>query len=629
MKVLSRQWLQLLAAVMFLFIFGAGSAFADYAYYFPYFSSSDTKGEAIGLALTNVGNGPATVKIAIMDQDGVTKTVETWNLALFGQKAAVIGADQDAVEGSFQVLSDKPLTGLAFLFAHHMQVMYDLPMTQTPANKLDIPHAAQDDSWGMRILVSNPEAQPAVVSLQYRAGDGTGVASPYVVNIKAYGSTVISVADLLVGWGLSALSGGCLHLVSEGSGLVAFATYDDLNGDGTFYAGLGAVDPVLQQNNFNPTRLQYAVVSCSAPDFSSGVHALLEVEKPRSVQDNLLPASSDIRMAAQGNFFYRLARYNGDSLTKFAASAPATPIWQYSTMDANDVMATSNPQSLIFAPATLASGAKAYIPRYESTKMWVVDLATTTQENFKIGEVELGDYADADGKPEMTQGVVVDGKLFLLLQRLDKEDGWAPQTAYLVVIDTDTNEEIDTQSPAGVNFKGIPLPIKNPQDIVYKNGKIYVSGVGSYASAWNGTPADYSGGIAVVDPVTYAVEMLVDDGDDNEHPYGNITFMTVVSANRGYFVSYADWGDTALYGFNPTTGVVDELPLNAFPFTESALDNSNVTTLGVDGSGMLWVASNSTLGGGILTIINPVDDSVDQVQTLTLNPQGIAFGDWD
>jgi|GEM_PF-356866 len=616
MRVLSHHFLRSILAAVVLSVFCTGVAFADYAYYFPYFSSSSSKGEVIGLALANTTADAAKIKIAIIDQAGVTQKVENWNLPAYGQRADVIGADLNAVEGSFQVLSDQPLTGLAFLFAHQMRVMYDLPMTQTTVQKLDIPQAAQDAEWGMRILVDNPKAQAVAVAITYRAADGSNPTSAHTVNLKAYGSAVINLADLLADWGLTKLDGGCLHLDATGSGIVAFATYDTFNSGGTFYAGLSAVDPSKQENNFNPIRSGYAVVSCSAPDFGSGVHAILDVEKPRAVQDNLLPTISDIKMAAQGAFFYRIARFNGDSVTKFAASAPATPIWQYSTMDDQDSMATSNPQSMIFA-----SSNKAYIPRFGSNKMWVVNPQTTTAAGFKTDSVDLSAYADADGLPEMTQGVVVNGKLFLILQRMDQDNGWIPQDAYLAVIDTATNVEIDTKTDSG-NLKGIPLPVKNPWNIVYKNGKVYVNGVGSYPS-WDGTPADYSGGIVSVDPSTYAVEMIVDDGDDTTHPYGNISGMTVVSATKGYFISYAGWGDNSLYSFNPTTGIVSETPIAAFS------GGDNIAALGVDGSEMLWAVSNTFSGGGVLTIINPADDSVDQVQKLNLNPQGIAFGTWE
>ena len=95
------------------------------------------------------------------------------------------------------------------------------------------------------------------------------------------------------------------------------------------------------------------------------------------------------------------------------------------------------------------------------------------------------------------------------------------------------------------------------------------------------------------------MKMIVDDGDDDNHPYGNISGLTVVSATKGYFIAYAGWGDNALYSFN------------------------------VDDSDKLWVASNTFAGGGVLTIINSSDGTVDQVQSLNLNPQGIAFGTWE
>ena len=607
MNNFSRQFMRSLMVAIILLVIGAGSAFADYAYYFPYFSSSTSKGEVIGLALANTTAKAADVKIAILDQDGVTLKVEDWQLPSFGQRAAVIGADLTEAEGSFQVLSDQPLTGLAFLFAHQMRVMYDLPMTQTTVKKLEIPQAAQDAEWGMRILVANPGEAAATVALTYRAADGSRPTSKYTVNLKAYGSVAIDLADLLADWNLTELDGGCLHLDATGSGIVAFATYDTYNSGGTFYAGLSAVDPTRQEDNFMPP-LQYAVVSCSAPGYGSGAHALINVEKPRAVQENLLPAGSDIKMAARGEFFYRIARLNSDSVTKFAATAPATPVWQYSTLGDE---AASNPQSMIFASST-----KAYIPRMSSDKMWVVNPETTTEAGFKTGAIDLSAYADADGLPEMTQGVVVNGKLFLLLQRL--ENFVPTATPYLVVIDADSDTEIDTQNGAE-DLKGIPLPIKNPWDIVYKNGKIYVNGVGNAFSS----PAEFTGGIISIDPDTYKVDMIVDDGDENEHPYGNISGLTVVSATKGYFISYAGWGDNALYSFNPTTGVVAEKPVDAFP------GKINITALGVDDSDKLWVSSNTSSGGGSLTIINSDDDTVDQVQSLNLNPQGIAFGTWE
>ena len=625
MKIECRRVLTVLWAVLVLGCFGAGIALADYAYYVPYFANSTSKGELIGLALTNTAATKASVSIEIRDQSGVVQDMESWALPAHGQKADVIGQTLEDVKGSFTVYSDQPLTGLCFLFTQQMTAMMDLPLTQNLNDKLVIPHTAEDSQWNMRIAVCNPGKTEVNVTLAFVPADGLKVIGLKTQVLAGGGSALFALAELLPADQPELFKkGGSLHLESSGGGIVAFSTYSDVANGGTFAAGLSAVDPADQKNNFTPSRSQYAAISCSAADFASGAHALVNVDKPRSVQQDLLPTISDIKMAADGPFFYRIARYNADSVTKFSAAAPSVPIWQYSTLDENDTESTCNPQNLIFVPGEGdALATKAYLPRFDSTTMWIVNPQAASETDFKVGSVDLSDYADADGYPEMTKGVVVGGKLFLLVQRLDQSNNFAPGQAYVVVIDTATDQEIDTNDARSADaLKGIALPIKNPWTIVYNQsaGKIFVQGVGRYASSWSGTPAEYSGGIVSIDPDDYSVAMVVDDGDDTSHPYGNLSGLAVVSPSRGYFISYAGWGDNALWGFNPSTGEVDAAPLAAFA------GGDNIPALGVDVHGMLWVCSSTTSGGGKLTVINTSNDQVDQAQPLNLNPQGIVFG---
>ena len=143
-------------------------------------------------------------------------------------------------------------------------------------------------------------------------------------------------------------------------------------------------------------------------------------------------------------------------------------------------------------------------------------------------------YADDDGIPEMESGVIVDGILYITMQRLNN---FAPsETAYVALFDTATDTEIDTGVANDDNVLGIPLPIKNPGSIQYleENDTIYVQGAGNaYA-----TPPDYTGGIVTIDPSSYAVELLVDDGETT----GNISGMVIANADKGYFIGYAGWG---------------------------------------------------------------------------------------
>ncbi len=363
-----------------------------------------------------------------------------------------------------------------------------------------------------------------------------------------------------------------------------------------------------------------AVISTVAADYSSAAHSVINVDPvggPRYVQNNIIPTStSDITVAAYKNFFYRIERFNADNITKFDISDSAKPIWQFSTMDEGEAV-SSNPHDILFV-----SSEKAYILRYGSTKAWIVNPSATSQDKFKIGELDLSPYADSDGVPEMNSGVIAGDKLFIALQRLDRNNGWVPSnTGYVAVFDTNTDKEIDTGTANDDGLKGIAMPIKNLGAIQYlsENNTVYVQGVGDYGSSWTGRAPEYSGGIVSINPDTYEVKMVVDDGDDDNHPYGNISGMAIASKDKGYFVGYAGWGDNTLYAFNPSTGEVTG-PAN------DELKNKNIAGMEagayVDANNMLWVCDSTD---GQIVILNTKDDTIDEKISTELNPTRVVF----
>lgn len=366
---------------------------------------------------------------------------------------------------------------------------------------------------------------------------------------------------------------------------------------------------------------QTAVIACSSANWDSGAHSIISVDPvggPRSYKNNLLPTScSDITVVAYGSYFYRIERFNADNVTKFSITAPATPIWQYSTKDDSDTVTSTNPYDIIFA-----SDHKAYLLRNNTPTAWIIDPSTSSEEGFKTGELDLSAYLDQDGKsPEMAHGVIVDQKLFILLQRANQNNNWAPNTPYLAVFDTETNIEIDTNMPNPDGFLGIPLPLKNPSAIQYvaMNNTIYIQGVGRYESQTSA--AEYSGGIVTVNPATYETALLLDDGDENTHPYGNITGLAVLSPTKGYFIGYAGWGQNTLYAFNPSNGAVAGV-------VDDYLKDKNIAGLeaGVygDKNERLWVC-NATETDAEVVIINTDNNSIDEKISTNLNPQKVIF----
>jgi len=372
-----------------------------------------------------------------------------------------------------------------------------------------------------------------------------------------------------------------------------------------FFMGLAVAGGVPQTALSAVT--QTAVVATAASDFSSGAHSVISGEAHnRSVQDDILPAGSDVQTVSFGRYYYRIEKFMANHITKFDIADPDTDIWQFST-DVDE--SNSNPHDIIFASPT-----KAYVLRYGSPKAWIVNPSAKTETDFKIGELDLSHYEEGDGNPEMHSGIIVDGKLFITLQRIDFRPGWGNYVyhdSWVAVYDIDTDTEIDTGRGNGT-LKGIQLIANNAHAIQYcgENNSIYVQGTGNYNT-------DPTSGIDRIDlNNTYAVSSVIDDSDDQ--PQGAISGMTIVSPTKGYFVGYAGWGDTSLYPFNPTTGVI-----------ESSIDGLKNKSIGgmatgiyPDKDGFVWVC-NST--DERVDIINPTSDSVVESIPLSLCPLNVAF----
>ncbi|MCB1755604.1 MAG: hypothetical protein KDJ38_08775 [Gammaproteobacteria bacterium] len=352
-----------------------------------------------------------------------------------------------------------------------------------------------------------------------------------------------------------------------------------------------------------------AIVATVAADYTSGAHASIQTGTPITVTENLAPTISDITVAAHGDYFYRIERFNSDNVTKFSFDAPATPIWQFSTLDAGEE-GSGNPQGMIFL-----NDNKAYIPRYGKNTLWIVNPSATSQEEFKIGEIDLSAYDSNGDIVEMSPAAIVGDKLFIAMQRLDP--GYVPGDAYVAVIDTNTDTEINTGNNA--DFMGILLPLKNPTSIeADETGMLYVQSPGKYG--FGGEPNEYSGGIATIDPDTFETALLVDDGDADNHPFGQITGVEIVSSGKGYLIAQHGFGDSALHAFNPLTGVVDEQAL-------SGLSGVNISGLAADSNERLWVGTGaSDTDSAAIRLIDSTSDSlIDAPIELSLNPITIVF----
>ncbi|WP_428310978.1 hypothetical protein [Hydrocarboniphaga sp.] len=320
-----------------------------------------------------------------------------------------------------------------------------------------------------------------------------------------------------------------------------------------------------------------AVIATRAPDYSAGAVSLVGVDTPYAAQTNVSTSTtSDTFVRSGGDHFFVIKRFGSDQVLRYEARTPSTPTWTYSTQDASDGSNDSNPSDLIIASPT-----KAYLLRYGSGKLWIVNPSATSEANFKTGEIDLSSY-DGDGIPEMTAGLIKDGKLYVLLQRLTNFD--ATQVGSVVVIDVASNAV----------QRSIDLPVYNPGSLAAlpASNKILVIAAGSYGS-YPDYVTQYNGGLVSLDTSSNTASLVLDDGDGSTHAYGQFLDLAVVASDRAYFIGSTGFGaDQTLYRINPS--VTPIAPVIVSGFSTKALGS-----LAVDPAGKLWVGRTDDDAPGV------------------------------
>jgi hypothetical protein len=104
----------------------------------------------------------------------------------------------------------------------------------------------------------------------------------------------------------------------------------------------------------------------------------------------------------------------------------------------------------------------------------VVNLDAAKTADFKLGEIDLSPWKDADGSPEAHMGFFHNGYVWIVLQRYNLSD-YTAGTAALVKIDPSTDTVVD-MDPTAAGVQGVNLIRKNPVAGSLVGGTIYLAG---------------------------------------------------------------------------------------------------------------------------------------------------------
>lgn len=400
---------------------------------------------------------------------------------------------------------------------------------------------------------------------------------------------------------------------------------------GTFSDAASAANVIFQtsdlkniikgQGQLVKMNFEKAVLMTVAADFSSSASSVIDANDLSSVLPTIrTQGASDYGVIAKGRYFYVLGRYGLDTVEKFDIDNPSVNLYgsAYSTKSSIDE-STSNPKGIIFKNAS-----EGLLLRRNKVDAWKVNLNASTAQDFHSGNVSFKAYDDGDGKPEMVTGLYVKGKYFVAMQRLDA-NSLASNLSYVAVLDENGNELETGKSDFNSGLKGIALPAKNPNGMVYdpKSGLIYVVCLGQYGSTYSNSPRQFTGGIVTINPDNYDTRLLIDDDANNESTttveggglYGGLfTQMAVVNERKAYVGVYSKWKSSTLKTFDPSTGVVSSGNI-------AGLGNTDIRDMKVDSKGRLWVLS----GSGVSVLDTETDTVIQRDIQVGLLPSSVDF----
>ncbi|MFT4925282.1 MAG: hypothetical protein ACI8WB_001374 [Phenylobacterium sp.] len=359
-----------------------------------------------------------------------------------------------------------------------------------------------------------------------------------------------------------------------------------------------------------------AVVQTISPDYASSEVAFLNGQTQQVTGGFYVKDRSDYTINTYQSDIYHIGRGSLNKIDKYNNAIPGSRLWSFSTNDSG-VSTDSNAYSLAFVSAT-----KAYLIRYDTDTVWIVNPQAEQAEDFKIGELSLTDYilpGNVNGTPRPSAATIVDGKLFIVMQRMS--DSWVPDTAYVAVFDTETDLEIETNANADDAVKGIPVMGVNPlEDSIYgSNGKVYVTTRSPYF------PADVSmSRIEAINPTDYSLSPVLTAAAITDNATGMIEGSVVVSDEKGYFFTSAfdaDFNETStLYEFNPTTGAIVASDVGGN-------GTETITFITLDTSNTLWVSAVNPATPGVDLINTNTNAKIGGRMLTTLNPNAIRFVD--
>lgn len=322
-------------------------------------------------------------------------------------------------------------------------------------------------------------------------------------------------------------------------------------------------------------------------DFTSGAISDIQFGPPRTVNADQAAVSSDAVLRYFSGRLYVVNRFGFDNILIL------DPANDYSTVQQFSVGNGTNPHDI-----ELVSPTKAFVTRYDTSDLLIVNPQTGAQ----TGTISLAAFADDDGIPEMDRLALRNGRLFVSIQRLDRNNFFSPtDSSQIVVIDASTNAIVDANTGAP-GVQGIVLPFQNPltELVVDPAGRLVVGCAGSFGLL--------DGGVVRIDPATLTIAAT----EITEAALGGeVNDIALLNATRGFAVISDASFNTLLRSYNRSTGATTGTPYSTAGFS--------IADIEINDRSELWLCDRTPINPGVR-----VFDAANGSQ-LTASPLGTGL----
>lgn len=341
-----------------------------------------------------------------------------------------------------------------------------------------------------------------------------------------------------------------------------------------------------------PATATHTTAIVTTSDWSTGQVSVVDLDT-RAATNGLASVHSDTFLRWHDQRIYVGNRFGQDNIQVISPSAGYATVRQYSVGNG------SNPADIAYV-----SPNKSYVTRYEESALWIVDsLGTMT------GSISLAAWADADGVPEMAAMYRIESRVFVAVQRLDRNDNFAPtDTSYVVVVDADADTVLKSIRLMGTNpfsrFEFDPTATR-----------LMISCVGAFGVL--------DGGIEAIDPVNLvSLGFVISESTMG----GEASDVVWRGPDRSFAIINDVAFNTSLIAWKPLDGSLlgSLYAPGGFVITDAALNDRDELWVGNNGFSApgLFVfdaSSGSLLAGPISTGLPPIKVTFDDATGTVLD----------